>query len=214
MQPISLRLREIRRERNLSQEELARQLGISRQAIIALEQGASLPSLPVIMALLRVLDIPFQQLLTDSWSPFRVFDTQTPASDASSLATYRHSEGSLQIPVQVTEDEGTIYVIAELAGVKDEDVTVDMSPQHVLIMAIKRPVTANETNMHIQEILYGPLMRILSLPCPINTTDAQAEFNRGQLYLKLPKLMPEAKRRITFKNNNTEIAPKEEHGSK
>jgi HSP20 family molecular chaperone IbpA len=197
MSTISLRLRQIRREKNFSQEELAKQLGISRQAIIALEQGASLPSLPVILALLRVLDITFSDLLDGSWSPFRTFDPQTEIASESQLALYRHAEGSHQIPITLQEDEKTFYVMAELAGVKEEDLTVDMSTQHIMLVAIKKSRLGDKT-AHVQEIQFGPLLRILSLPSPIDTNRAQAEFSRGTLYLTLPKLIPEVKRRITF----------------
>lgn len=203
MNTISLRLKQIRREKNMSQEELARQLGISRQAIIALEQGTSLPSLPVLMALLRVLDIPFTKLFEDNWTPFRQFDPENEPEQSGTLATYRHGQGSQNIPITLHEDSTNIYVTAELAGVADEDVTVDLSPQHLLVMAIRRPCFGNDVNARITELTFGPLMRIISLPYPINTNQARAEFTRGMLYLTLPKLVPETKRRITFPSNES-----------
>lgn len=203
MKSIYIRLRDIRRQKNMSQEELAKRLGISRQAIIAIEQGASLPSLPVIIAILRELDIPFDHLLRQ-WSPFRSNEV-TESDDTSRLAVYRDNDFGRQIPVQLLESQGEFVVTAELAGVKEEDLTVDMSTQHVLIMATKRNALnyAQNNCFHIQEIFYGPVMRIVSLPSPIDTTQASAEFSRGVLELRLPKYIPESKRRITFKNNDT-----------
>lgn len=211
MNTFSLRIRQLRRDRNMSQEELARKLGISRQAVIAIEQGSSLPSLPVIVALLRVLDIPFQSLFEEEWSPLRIFDTQA-ATHSQQLAHFRDSEQ--KIPVELREDAQNLYVTAELAGIREEDVTVDLSPQHILIMAIRRPGQTNEKSIvHIDDISWGPLLRILSLPHPINTEQANAEFNRGLLQIKLPKLLPETSRRITFDTTPRLREPKETYGS-
>lgn len=199
MSIIHLRLRQLRRDRNLSQEELARALGISRQAIIALEQGTSLPSLPVLVALLRTLDTTFHDLCGPDWSPFRMFSPDDAVIPSTELAQLRHGNTEQTIPVELTENNREFRLTAELAGVREEDVTIDMSPQHVVIMAIKKPASSTDTVMHYQEITFGPAMRILSLPSPINTSEAQAEFRRGMLYLNLPKTMPEVERRITFK---------------
>ncbi len=208
MSRISLRLRNIRRAKNLSQEELARQLGVSRQAIIALEQGTSLPSLPVVMALLRALDIPFTELFESQWTPFRPFDEHDTA-DTNTIAHFRDADMPQNIPVHMAEDPTHVYITAELPGVKEEDVAVDLSSQHVLIMALKKPHYTTMTS-HVQDVAYGPLLRILPLPFPIDTTQAQAVFNRGILTLTLPKTLPATKRRITFTENSQE----ELHGSK
>lgn len=200
MSTINLRLRQLRRQKNMSQEELAQKLGVSRQAIIAIEQGNSLPSLPVIIAILRVLDIPFDSLLNPSWNPFRPYSPVTEDEPTSDLTVFDTNQVNTRIPIQITEDSNTIYVLAELAGVHEEDLTVDMSPQHVLIMANKKkPDFAAGCMSHAQEIYYGQLMRIISLPSPIDTQAAQAEFRRGILRLSLPKFLPDTKRRITFK---------------
>ncbi len=209
MSEINIKLRHLRQTRNLSQAELAQKLGISRQAIIALEQGNSLPSLPVIMALLQVLDIPFNELFGDGWNPFRAATAETTENTGTQLAHFRHADSTYQIPVNLTEDIAHFDLVAELAGVREEDLTIDIGTQHVLIMAIKKPLHTNDApQSHIQEVQFGPLMRILSLPCPIDTAQARADFSRGMLRVVLPKLVPTTKRRITFPANT----PKEEYG--
>ncbi len=205
MSQINLRLKQLRQVRNLSQAELAQKLGISRQAIIALEQGSSLPSLPVIMALLQVLDVPFHELLGETWSPFRSLDTEPQEDAGTQLAHLRHADAGSHIPVTLTEDDKQFYLLAELAGVREEDVTIDLGTQHTLIMAIKKPALVNDTHRpHIQEVQFGPFMRILSLPCPIDTEKSRADFRRGVLALTLPKLVPTTERRITFHQSKEE----------
>lgn len=55
-------LRELRRRHDLSQEELAEALGISRQSVIAFEQGKFLPSLPIVVSLCKFFNTAFEDL--------------------------------------------------------------------------------------------------------------------------------------------------------
>jgi putative transcriptional regulator len=56
------RLRELRTARNWSQEELGVRVGVSRQAIIAIETGRFDPSLPLAFKLARVFSLSIEQL--------------------------------------------------------------------------------------------------------------------------------------------------------
>lgn len=60
---IVIRLRDLRKRKKLSQEELAEHLGISRQSIIALEQGKFLPSLPLILSMCKFFESGIDDLL-------------------------------------------------------------------------------------------------------------------------------------------------------
>ena len=55
-------VREHRTAGGLSQADLARALGVSRQTVIAIEQGRYLPSLPLAFALSRHFDTPIEAL--------------------------------------------------------------------------------------------------------------------------------------------------------
>lgn len=216
MSELHLRLRQLRRTKNLSQEELAKRLGISRQAVIAIEQGGSLPSLPVILAMLRALDVPFDYLFQgNEWSPFRTLDTEREISQDSQLSYYRHGEGSQQIPLSLSETSTHIVITAELPGVKEEDLTVDLGSQHVIIMAVKQLHNQTPCQTHIQERTFGPLLRIVSLPCPINPTQAQAMFKNGVLQLEIAKALPTIRRHLTFKepSQSDSTQAKEDYGS-
>jgi len=60
---IRLLLRELRQAQELSQEELAKELGISRQSIISLERGEYLPSTPILVSLIEFFNCPIDQLI-------------------------------------------------------------------------------------------------------------------------------------------------------
>jgi putative transcriptional regulator len=56
------RLRELRQERDWTQKDLAKALGVSRQTIIAIERGKYAPSLPLAFRISRVLDHPLDTI--------------------------------------------------------------------------------------------------------------------------------------------------------
>ena len=60
---LRLLLRDLRQAQDLSQDELARQLGISRQSIISLEQGAYLPSFPLLINMIHFFNCSLDQLV-------------------------------------------------------------------------------------------------------------------------------------------------------
>ncbi len=59
---VEVRLREVRARLGLSQEKLARAVGVTRQTIIAIEKGRYLPSLPLALKLAAYLGLPVEEL--------------------------------------------------------------------------------------------------------------------------------------------------------
>jgi putative transcriptional regulator len=56
------RLKVLRAERDWTQEELAQRLGVTRQAIIAIERGKYDPSLPLALRIAKLFSIPVEQI--------------------------------------------------------------------------------------------------------------------------------------------------------
>jgi putative transcriptional regulator len=59
---VIIRLAALRTEAELSQGELADELGVSRQTVNAIENGRYLPSLPLALALARFFEAPVETL--------------------------------------------------------------------------------------------------------------------------------------------------------
>lgn len=59
------RLRVLRAERGWSQEELGGRVGVSRQAINAVETGKYDPSLPLAFRLARLFGCPIEEIFND-----------------------------------------------------------------------------------------------------------------------------------------------------
>lgn len=58
------RVKELRNAQGLTQEELARAVGVSRQSINSIERERYVPSLPLALELARVFQCPTEQIFT------------------------------------------------------------------------------------------------------------------------------------------------------
>lgn len=59
---IKTKIKELRKEKNITQAELADEIGVSRQTIISLEQGKYVPSLTLAMKIARIFNIPVEKI--------------------------------------------------------------------------------------------------------------------------------------------------------
>ena len=64
-EPVKNRLKVLRAERDWSQAELGGRLGVSRQAVNAIETGKYDPSLPLAFRLARLFDIGIEDIFDD-----------------------------------------------------------------------------------------------------------------------------------------------------
>jgi len=62
MSKVKNHIKERRLQRGLSQEELASQVGVSRQSINAIERGRYIPSLPLALRMAQLFDCPTEEL--------------------------------------------------------------------------------------------------------------------------------------------------------
>jgi putative transcriptional regulator len=62
---VNNRLKVLRAERNWSQAELGGRLGVSRQAVNAIETGKYDPSLPLAFKLARLFSMPIEEIFDD-----------------------------------------------------------------------------------------------------------------------------------------------------
>ena len=60
------KLEELRKARDMRQEDLAQALGVSRQTVISLEKGKYNPSLALAFKLARVFGMPIEEIFDDS----------------------------------------------------------------------------------------------------------------------------------------------------
>lgn len=109
------RLAELRKKHGLSQEELADQLGVSRQAVSKWERGEASPDTDNLIELARIYGISLDELLG-----LKKEEEEKPENDS--------------INVHISSDEGDIRVSGK-AHIKDEDgneVHIDSDGIHIV----------------------------------------------------------------------------------
>lgn len=101
--------------------------------------------------------------------------------------------------VDVTENENAYRVLAELPGMKKEDIGVTIDGATVTIAAeTKREKTANDGEKALwSERFYGKLQRTFTLEQEVDQANAQARYADGVLELTLPKSAATSAKRIT-----------------
>ncbi|HSE41196.1 MAG TPA: helix-turn-helix transcriptional regulator [Acidobacteriota bacterium] len=72
------RLKVLRAERDWTQEDLAQRLGVTRQAIIAIERGKYDPSLPLALRIGKLFSQPVEQIFLMDEKDSKVDDFSAP----------------------------------------------------------------------------------------------------------------------------------------
>ncbi len=196
---VSKKLKNLREERKLTQEEIAKELGVSRQSIISLEQGRCLPSLPLAMGISRIFDMAFEDIFGENRKEIKMARDLTPFSpmrEVSSLheAIDRLFEDSLPTAksifpaLNVYEKGKTIYVEADVCGIKENDLGIEVGDDS-LILSGKRQSEKEiqEKDYYRKEMNFGTFSRTIGLPATINKNKVSAELKDGTLLITLPK---------------------------
>lgn len=238
-QIIHNKLRDLRRQHDLSQEELAEALGISRQSVIALEQGKYMPSLPLVVSMCNFFNSAFEEIFDFEKEINRMFENQSgvkiihnTSSDPSEerkensmpreigpwrpfgeMVTLRDAmdrlfEDSVVTPVKgggmpkinVKETKDAVVVKAELPGVAEEDVTVEVADNIMTISGEKKEEKEEkEEGFYYKEMYAGSFARSFTLPSEVKSEKAEAEMDGGILTITVPKVAPKQAAKIAVK---------------
>jgi HSP20 family protein len=238
---IENRLKDLRKEKHLSQEELADAIGISRQSIISLEQGRSMPSLPLAISLCRYFDAAFEELFDferevdreindaiqsgsinikvindpevgsrkddamvelEPWRPFREAVSLRDAMDRlfeDSFITPAKMGGMPRIDVKDKKD--SIVVKAELPGIKEEDINVEILDNVMTISGEKKEEKEEkeeDKGYYYKESHTGKFSRSFTLPSEVMTEKAVADMKNGILTITVPKIEPKKAQKINI----------------
>ena len=247
---IKNRLRDLRQKQHLSQEELGEKLGISRQSIIALEQGKYMPSLPLAVSMCNFFQSAFEEMFDfereidemfssgpkivihdlnqtnkldqnniicpdDSigtrkernmpgfmkpWEPFREVSLRDAMDRLleDSVVTSSRAIGMPKIDMKETKD--SIQVKAELPGVAEEDVTIEVSDGVLTISGEKKGEKEEEKEgYYYKESFSGSFSRSVSLPSEVKAEKTEAEMDNGVLNITIPKAEAKKPHKITVK---------------
>jgi len=118
----------------------------------------------------------------------------------SRLATLpaQFTSGVWSPPADVYEDEEAYLVVFELPGVDPHEVKVVVEG-NLLTVSGRKELKATErgerARAHQLEIATGPFQRLVQLPGLTRSGAVRAKYSNGLLYVRLPKLSPEERRK-------------------
>jgi len=89
--------------------------------------------------------------------------------------------------VDVFEDKDAVKIVAELPGVKPEDVKISLENQTLTMRGEKRQVAEEKTErVHRYERTYGAFERTFALPGTVDADRIEANYADGLLTITLP----------------------------
>jgi HSP20 family protein len=90
--------------------------------------------------------------------------------------------------VNVAETDKTIEITAELPGVDEKDIKLEVEGDRVVISGEKkREREEKDKNWHVVERSYGSFRRVLALPFEPTHENVQAHFDKGVLHVTVEK---------------------------
>jgi HSP20 family protein len=90
--------------------------------------------------------------------------------------------------VDIVEEPELIKIVAEIPGVKPEDVRVSLENNILTISGMKEQVAEEKAErVHRYERTYGEFVRTFTLPVTVEATKIKAVVEQGVLTLTLPK---------------------------
>lgn len=98
--------------------------------------------------------------------------------------------------MDVTETEKELRIDAELPGVSEKDIAVELNEDVLTIRAEKKQERNEERQgVHFSERAFGTFQRSLRLPFQVDPDQVQARFENGVLAVTLPKTQPQERSR-------------------
>jgi HSP20 family protein len=110
----------------------------------------------------------------------------------------RRAAAPTQFRMDVTENDKEYRVLAELPGVKKEEISITINGNEVSLSAEvkhEKVVKDGETVLRAERY-YGSIQRAFSLGQEVDEATAEAKYNNGVLELTLPKKSVAAAKRI------------------
>ena len=139
------------------------------------------------MAIVRFADRPYYR---NPWAEFEKMRRDMDLLTRGMLGggTLNRERANVYPALLISEDEQAIYVEAEVAGVRPEDIDISLEGETLTIKGERKPLTPEEkVSYHRREVEYGMFNRAVTLPTRINGDKITARSADGILYITLPK---------------------------
>jgi HSP20 family protein len=91
--------------------------------------------------------------------------------------------------MDIYETPDEIIIRAEVAGVKKEDLDVEINSRAVKLSGSRQEIPSIKNSTYrLAEIQYGQFERVLYLPAPIDTEIVSSTYAEGFLQIRLAKM--------------------------
>lgn len=220
MTSFRLQLRQLRQERTLSQEDLAKALGVSRQSIISLEHGEYQPSFQILMELIRFFDCDLtalvqgvesgNQLITNNpekggekkmritpWHPFQILDHMRDEMAETLERNFTRGDWSQALgpvigAVNVHESDAEYELEIQVPGYQEDEINVEFSEDTLTVSGIhkKEPEVAKTKSLVRREWEKSEFSRMIRFAHPVKPSAAEAKLENGTLSIVVPKVEP------------------------
>jgi HSP20 family protein len=222
---IAIALKSHREKAELTQGELAKRLGVSRQSVISLEGGKCVPSVVLALKISRFFGTPVEfifQPFDDEdeknninggdmskdilpWSPWREMsslrETIDRLFDEPNSAPSRVEGQFFRPTVGIRETDKQLVIEADIPGVKEGEVDVEIEDDKVTIRGERKYKDEVKRDQYYHlETSYGSFSRVIGLPSYVDSEKSEAEIKDGILTITIPKVEQRKPKKITVKS--------------
>ncbi|MFY9484838.1 MAG: Hsp20 family protein [Patescibacteria group bacterium] len=196
---IKPQLKELRQTRQISQEELAEHLGVSRQTIFALEQGLSDPSLTLACKIAEFFDRQVEEVFFGEAHvqlvPFRGIRDLHEEIDRffdETVQTLPAAANQVSAPaVNLHQDNKNVYVEFAVPGFSTDEIDTEITEKYLTVRGTKHEESEEKGKIWLRrEFGATSFERSISLPQGVKVDKAQANLKDGKLSIILPKAEP------------------------
>lgn len=205
---IRLLLRELRTGRELSQEELARALNLSRQSIISLERGEYLPSSPVLLAMMEFFHCSIHELIdginvrvvrlassdsdenSESFLPLTARDPEAEELTTTALGSWQPGYAAAAGAMNVRENTTAYQVEIQALGYNEKELSLEVTNNTLTVSGNKKPATDEPVNLVHSEWQVNEFSRSIHFASSINEDKVEAKLENGLLTVIASKLAP------------------------
>ena len=127
-----------------------------------------------------------------------------PAPITTSRETETDIEGAEgQLTVDVYQDGDMIIVQSAVAGVDEDNLEINLTPESVTIRGTReKSQKVSDTDYFYQECFWGSFSRTVILPTEIDTEKSTAALKNGVLTIKMPKLDRKKGKKLKVSSNS------------
>jgi len=219
MDKIRLLLRDLRQSRTLSQEELAQELGISRQSIISLEQGEYFPSFALLISMMSFFECNLAELVDGldiyqknnntsikegdeatmqltPWSPFQAIDRMHDEMNNVVERNFGRGDwsqtlGTIAGAMNIHETDKQYEIEVQVPGYNESEINLEMTEDTLTISGVKKEEEKEEKKSVIRrEWQHSEFSRSIRFASPIKENKVEAKLENGTLLITAPKTEP------------------------